>query len=68
EGKKDAFVVINISENVVKYHLISKTTSEIFDIGSNQMDDDDDDDAVEFIPPFEVDPNIYEFIPSLASV
>ncbi|GKD39813.1 hypothetical protein Tco_1260020 [Tanacetum coccineum] len=30
-------------------------------------DDDDDDDAVEFIPPFEVDPNIYEFIPSLAS-
>ncbi|GKB79443.1 hypothetical protein Tco_0946338 [Tanacetum coccineum] len=38
----------------------------IFDIGSNQMDDDDDDDdaddAVVFIPPFEVDPNIYEFI------
>ncbi|GJY76863.1 hypothetical protein Tco_0481979, partial [Tanacetum coccineum] len=29
-------------------------------------DDDDDDDAVEFIPPFEVDTNIYEFIPSLA--
>ncbi|GJR59677.1 hypothetical protein Tco_1501839 [Tanacetum coccineum] len=28
--------------------------------------DDDNDDAVEFIPPFEVDPNIYEFIPSLA--
>ncbi|GJV26203.1 hypothetical protein Tco_1378898 [Tanacetum coccineum] len=51
-----------------KYHLISKTTTEIFDIGSNQMDDDDDNDAVEFIPPFEVDPNIYEFIPSLASV
>ncbi|GJZ82321.1 hypothetical protein Tco_0647494 [Tanacetum coccineum] len=41
----------------------------IFDIGSNQMDDDDDDgDAVLFIPPFEVDPNLYEFIPSLASV
>ncbi|GJV70853.1 putative ribonuclease H-like domain-containing protein [Tanacetum coccineum] len=51
-----------------KYHLISKTTTEIFDIGSNQMDDDDDNDAVEFIPPFEVDPNIYEFIPSLACV
>ncbi|GKG32671.1 hypothetical protein Tco_0430181, partial [Tanacetum coccineum] len=25
-------------------------------------DDDDDDDAVVFIPPFEVDPNLYEFI------
>ncbi|GJU80804.1 lysophospholipid acyltransferase 1-like protein [Tanacetum coccineum] len=36
----------------------------IFDIGSNQMGDDDD---VEFIPPFSVDPNISEFIPSLAS-
>nr|GEW73029.1 hypothetical protein [Tanacetum cinerariifolium] len=54
---------------VVKYHLISKTTTEIFDIESNQMDDDDDDDdAVEFLPPFKVDPNIYEFIPSLACV
>ncbi|GJT30041.1 hypothetical protein Tco_0910316 [Tanacetum coccineum] len=43
----------------------------IFDIGSNQMVDDDDvddDDAVLFIPPFEVDPNLYEFISSLASV
>ncbi|GKF66996.1 hypothetical protein Tco_0193513, partial [Tanacetum coccineum] len=27
--------------------------------------DDDDDDAVLFIPPFEVDPNLYEFILSL---
>ncbi|GKD73161.1 hypothetical protein Tco_1331443, partial [Tanacetum coccineum] len=44
--------------------------SYIFDIGSNQTDDDDadDDDAVMFIPPFEVDHNLYEFIPSLASV
>ncbi|GKD46684.1 hypothetical protein Tco_1271329 [Tanacetum coccineum] len=32
---------------------------------SNQMDDDDD---VEFIPPFSVDPNLYELIPSFASV
>ncbi|GKG23596.1 hypothetical protein Tco_0391632, partial [Tanacetum coccineum] len=36
------------------------------------MDDDDvaaadDDDAVLFILPFEVDPNLYEFTPSLAS-
>ncbi|GJW30921.1 hypothetical protein Tco_0047796 [Tanacetum coccineum] len=68
EGEVDAFVVINLSGKVVKYNLISKTNTEIFDIGSNQMDDDDDDDAVLFIPPFEVDHNLYEFIPSLASV
>nr|GEV91383.1 hypothetical protein [Tanacetum cinerariifolium] len=68
EGEEDAFVVINISGKVVKYHQISKTTTEIFDIGSKQMDDDEDDDAIEFIPPFKVDPNIYEFIPSLACV
>ncbi|GJZ19616.1 hypothetical protein Tco_0556206 [Tanacetum coccineum] len=66
KGEDDAFVVINLSGKVVKYNLISKTNTEIFDIGSNQMDDDDD--AVLFIPPFEVDPNLYEFIPSLASV
>ncbi|GKC12203.1 hypothetical protein Tco_1008985 [Tanacetum coccineum] len=66
EGEEDALVIINISGKVVKYNLISKTTIEIFDIGSNQIYDDDD--AVKFIPPFEVDPNIYEFISSLASV
>ncbi|GKD09145.1 hypothetical protein Tco_1188830 [Tanacetum coccineum] len=65
EGENDAFVVINLSGKVVKYNLISKTNTEIFDIGSNQMDDDD---AVVFISPFEVDPNLYEFILSLASV
>ncbi|GJV47151.1 hypothetical protein Tco_1437363 [Tanacetum coccineum] len=68
EREEDAFVVINLSEKVIKYNLISKTNTEIFDIESNQIDDDDDDDAVLFIPPFEVDPNLYEFIPSLASV
>nr|GEX38427.1 hypothetical protein [Tanacetum cinerariifolium] len=46
----------------VKYNLIF----DIFDIGSNHMDDDDD--AVAFIPPFEVDHNLYEFIPSLANM
>ncbi|GJV26034.1 hypothetical protein Tco_1378729 [Tanacetum coccineum] len=66
EGEEDAFVVINLSGKVVKYNLISKTNTEIFDIGSNQIDDDDD--AVVFFPPFEVDPNLYEFIPSLESV
>nr|GEW85403.1 hypothetical protein [Tanacetum cinerariifolium] len=70
-GEDDAFMVINLSGKVVKYNLISNTNTKIFDIGSNQMDDDDDDaddDAVLFIPPFEVDHNLYEFIPSLASV
>ncbi|GKA63009.1 hypothetical protein Tco_0762528 [Tanacetum coccineum] len=61
ERMTDKFIV----GKVVKYHLISKTTTKIFDIGSNQMDDDD---AIEFILPFEVDPNIYEIIPSLACV
>ncbi|GKB71361.1 hypothetical protein Tco_0932773 [Tanacetum coccineum] len=64
--EKDYFLVINLSGNVLKYNLISKTIIEIFDIGSNQMDDDDND--VEFIMPFSVDPNLYEFIQSLASV
>nr|GEY15815.1 hypothetical protein [Tanacetum cinerariifolium] len=67
EGEADAFVVLNLSGKVVKYNLISKTNTDVFDIGSNQMDDDDDDE-VEFISPFEVDPNLYEFILSLASV
>nr|GEY10542.1 hypothetical protein [Tanacetum cinerariifolium] len=66
EREEDAFVAINLSEKVVKYNLISNTNTEIFDIGSNQMDDDDD--AVLFIPTFEVDPDIHEFIPSLACV
>nr|GEX63974.1 retrovirus-related Pol polyprotein from transposon TNT 1-94 [Tanacetum cinerariifolium] len=69
KDKAEAFVVINLSKKIVKYNLISKTNTEIFDIGYNQMDDDaDDDDAVLFIPPFEVDLNLYEFISSLPSV
>ncbi|GJZ68373.1 hypothetical protein Tco_0631613 [Tanacetum coccineum] len=65
EKKEDSFLVINLSRKIVKYNLISKTISEIFDIGSNQMDDDDDD---EFISPYTVDHNLYEFIPSLQVV
>ncbi|GKC71876.1 hypothetical protein Tco_1117759 [Tanacetum coccineum] len=53
EGEDDGFVVINLSEKVVKYNLISKTNNEIFDIGSNQMDDDDDNEDV-FIPPLKL--------------
>nr|GEX20075.1 hypothetical protein [Tanacetum cinerariifolium] len=60
--KENSFLVMNLSIKVIKYNIISKTISEIFDIGSNQMDDDDDD---EFIPPCTVDHNLYEFIPSL---
>nr|GEW49321.1 hypothetical protein [Tanacetum cinerariifolium] len=43
--------------------------TDIFDIGYKQIDDYDDDvdDAVVFIPPFEVDPNLYEFISSITS-
>ncbi|GJU79068.1 hypothetical protein Tco_1276138 [Tanacetum coccineum] len=65
EREESSFLVINLSGKVVKYNLISKTINEIFDIGSNQMDDNDD---VEFIPPFLIDPNLYEFISSLTSV
>ncbi|GKC06031.1 hypothetical protein Tco_0997641 [Tanacetum coccineum] len=42
ERGEDSFSVINLSGKVVKYNLISKTISKIFDIRSNQMDDDDD--------------------------
>ncbi|GJR24394.1 hypothetical protein Tco_0972921 [Tanacetum coccineum] len=42
EREENAFLVINLSGKVVKYNLISKTINEIFDTGSNQMDDDDD--------------------------
>nr|GEZ68285.1 hypothetical protein [Tanacetum cinerariifolium]GEZ71531.1 hypothetical protein [Tanacetum cinerariifolium] len=59
DEEEDAFVVLNLSGKVVKYNLILKTNTEVFDIGSNQMDDDDDD-AVLFILPFEVDHNLYE--------
>nr|GEY50666.1 hypothetical protein [Tanacetum cinerariifolium] len=36
--------------------------SSVWSVRYNQMDDDDADDAVVFIPPFEVDHNLYEFI------
>ncbi|GKA61100.1 hypothetical protein Tco_0760507 [Tanacetum coccineum] len=65
EREEDYFLVIKLSGNVVKYNLISKTICQIFDIGSNQMDDDDD---YDFFPPYTVDHNPYEFIPSFASV
>ncbi|GJX95081.1 hypothetical protein Tco_0349667, partial [Tanacetum coccineum] len=41
------FLVIKLSGKVVQYNLISKTLHEIYDCGSNQVDDnhDDNDDA-----------------------
>ncbi|GJX67430.1 hypothetical protein Tco_0303157 [Tanacetum coccineum] len=60
--EEDSCLVINLSRKVVEYNLISKTLHEIYDIGSNQLDDD------ELIPPFAADHNVYEFIPSFASV
>nr|GEX69730.1 hypothetical protein [Tanacetum cinerariifolium] len=73
EKKDDSFFVINLSGKVVEYNLISKTPSEIYDMGSNQVADDY---LHGFIPPFamydmgskKVDHKVYKFIPSSASV
>ncbi|GJW84014.1 hypothetical protein Tco_0157159 [Tanacetum coccineum] len=73
EREKDSFFVMNLSGKVVQYNLISKTVSEIYDIGSNEVADDY---LHGFIPPFtmydmgykKLDHKVYEFIPSSASV
>ncbi|GJT82691.1 hypothetical protein Tco_1057033 [Tanacetum coccineum] len=44
EKEDESFLVINLSEKVVQYNLISKTIHEIYDCGSNQLDDNHDDD------------------------
>ncbi|GJW05026.1 hypothetical protein Tco_1563882 [Tanacetum coccineum] len=51
EREDDSFLVINLSRKVVQYNLISMTLHEIYDIGSNQLDDnhDDDDDDDELL-------------------
>ncbi|GKC84982.1 hypothetical protein Tco_1140699 [Tanacetum coccineum] len=66
EREEDSCLVINLSGKVVQDNLISKTLHEVYDIRSNQLDDNRDDD--ELIMPFEADHNVYEFIPSFASV
>ncbi|GJZ85590.1 hypothetical protein Tco_0650929 [Tanacetum coccineum] len=43
EREQDSFLVINLSRKVVQYNLISKTLHEIYDCGSNQLDDNHDD-------------------------
>ncbi|GJS49489.1 hypothetical protein Tco_0599610 [Tanacetum coccineum] len=73
EKEQDSFLVINLSRKVVQYNLISKTLHEIYDCGSNQLNDnrDDNDDADnddELLQQFQAEHNIYEFIQSFASV
>ncbi|GJV29819.1 hypothetical protein Tco_1386267 [Tanacetum coccineum] len=49
EREDDYFLVINLSRKVVQYNLISMTLHEIYDIGSNQLDDNHDDDDDELL-------------------
>ncbi|GJU72326.1 boron transporter 4-like protein [Tanacetum coccineum] len=48
EREKDSFLMINLSEKAIQYNIISKTLHEIYDMGSNQLDDNpnDDDDVM----------------------
>ncbi|GKD28996.1 ribonuclease H-like domain-containing protein [Tanacetum coccineum] len=74
EREQDSFLVIKLSGKVVQYNLISKTLHEIYDCGSNQVDDnhddndDADDDDDELLQQFQAEHNVYEFIPSFASI
>ncbi|GKF81374.1 hypothetical protein Tco_0239976, partial [Tanacetum coccineum] len=72
EKEQDSFLVIKLSGKVVQYNIISKTLHEICDCGSNQLDDNhddnDDDDDDELLQQFQAEHNVYEFIPSFASV
>ncbi|GKD06710.1 hypothetical protein Tco_1181684 [Tanacetum coccineum] len=74
-------LVIKLSGKVVQYNPISKTLHEIYDYGSNQVydnhddnddaaadDDDADDDDDDLLQQFQTEHNVYEFIPSFASV
>nr|GEV75432.1 hypothetical protein [Tanacetum cinerariifolium] len=69
EREQDSFLVIKLSGKVVQYNLISKTLHEIYNCGSNQLDDNDDDDDYdddELLQQSQAEHNIYEFIPSFA--
>ncbi|GKB80712.1 hypothetical protein Tco_0947607 [Tanacetum coccineum] len=69
EREEDSFLVINLSVKVVQYNLISKTLYEIYDCGSNQLDDNhDNDDDDDLLQQFEAEQNVYEFILSFSSV
>ncbi|GJS07897.1 hypothetical protein Tco_0364693 [Tanacetum coccineum] len=78
EREDDSFLVINLSEKVVEYNLISKNLREMYDVGSYQLTDDYHDGFISsgFIPPFamydmlpkQVDHKVYEFISSYSCV
>ncbi|GJU72299.1 hypothetical protein Tco_1263704 [Tanacetum coccineum] len=68
EKEEDSLLVINLSGKVIQYNLISKTLHDIFDCGSNQLDDNHDDDDDELLQQLEAEHNVYEFIPSFARV
>nr|GEU97777.1 hypothetical protein [Tanacetum cinerariifolium] len=61
DSEEDSLLVINLSRKVVQYNLISKTLHDIYDCGSNQLDDNHDDDADELLQQFEAEHNVYEF-------
>ncbi|GKE82925.1 hypothetical protein Tco_1552925, partial [Tanacetum coccineum] len=67
EREDDSLLVINLSGKVIQYNLISKTLYDIFDRGSNQLDDNHDNDD-ELLQQLEAEHNIYEFIRSFARV
>nr|GFA28173.1 hypothetical protein [Tanacetum cinerariifolium] len=70
EWEQDLFLMIKLPRKVVQYNLISKTLHEIYDYGSNQVDDnhDDNDDADdELLQQFQAEHNGYEFIPSFTT-
>ncbi|GJW93603.1 hypothetical protein Tco_0173275 [Tanacetum coccineum] len=52
EKEQDLFLLIKLSGKVVQYNLISKTLHEIYDCGSNQVDDNHDDDDDELLQQF----------------
>ncbi|GKB50794.1 hypothetical protein Tco_0901547 [Tanacetum coccineum] len=68
----EVHMMVDLSGKVVQYNLISKTLHEIYDCGSNQVDDNDDanddDDDDELFQQFQAEHNVYEFIPSLCNV
>nr|GEU83182.1 hypothetical protein [Tanacetum cinerariifolium] len=79
--EQHSFLVIKLSGKIVQYNLLSNTLHELYDCGSNQVDEnyddndndndddaDDDDDDDELLQQFQAEHNVDEFIPSFASV
>nr|GEV74273.1 hypothetical protein [Tanacetum cinerariifolium] len=68
EREEDSLLVINLSGKLAQYNIISKTLHDIFDCGSNQLDDNHDDDDDEHLQQLEAEHNVYKFILSFAIV